>query len=286
MFSSTKKRSANTKNNTYEKLAKQLLNVKNAVVRMSLHLSRSAVASYMRISWNTVGSIITRCREYVDPNPEWRFGGLRRVGIDETSYKKWHKYITVVVNHDTGCVIWAHEGHGKEVLKRFLEGLSAGQRALIECYSADGARWISETMGECCPGAERCLDLFHLVEWANEALDEVCMQAWREARSCETGRSPGRQRRGEEKDRIAQKIKGSSVALGKAPENLTDSQRTRVGFIADATKFYRAYCLKESLRTLIIIYQGGYEKAFLFEIDSFLSKINYTLDCSDLSDGI
>ncbi len=141
-------------------------------------------------------------------------------------------------------------------------------------------------MDEFCPGAERCLDPFHLVEWANEALDEVCMQAWREARSRETGRSPGRQRRGEERDRTAQKIKGSSVALGKAPENLTDSQRTRVGFIADATKLYRAYCLKESLRTLIRIYQGGYEKAFLFEIDSFLSKINYTLDCSDLSDGI
>ncbi|MBQ7168137.1 MAG: transposase, partial [Treponema sp.] len=75
-------------------------------------------------------------------------------GIDETSYTKGQNYITVVVNHDTGCVIWVHEKHGKDILKLFLEELTAEQRASIQCYSADGARWISETMEEYCPGAE------------------------------------------------------------------------------------------------------------------------------------
>ena len=67
----------------------------------------------------------------------------------------------------------------------FLEELTPKQRASIECYSADGARWVSETMEEYCPKAERCLDSFHLVEWVNEALDEVRCGAWQEAKSRE-----------------------------------------------------------------------------------------------------
>ena len=42
-----------------------------------------------------------------------RFDNLVRIGIDETSYKKDHKYITVVINHDTNAVIWAGKGFGK-----------------------------------------------------------------------------------------------------------------------------------------------------------------------------
>ena len=225
----------------------------DTVAWMSKHLCRSAVAEYMRVSWNTVGPIISRCRKDADPNPGHRFDNLKRIGIDETSYKKGHKYITVIVNHDTNSVIWAHEKHGKEVLKLFLEELTPEQRASIECYSADGARWISETMSEYCPKAERCLDSFHLVEWANESLDKVRAEAWQAARKKEEGkRGRGRPKKGEEKDTSAQMIKGSMYALGKAPENLTEGQRAKLEYIANTDRrLYRAYCLKESLRTLI-----------------------------------
>ena len=57
-----------------------------------------------------------------------RFDGVRRIGIDETSYKKGHKYVTVVVDHDRGCLIWAHEGTGKDVLNLFLDELTREQR--------------------------------------------------------------------------------------------------------------------------------------------------------------
>ena len=59
-------------------------------------------------------------------------------GIDETSYKKGHKYVTVVVDHDRGCLIWAHEGTGKDVLNLFLDEAHAEQRRAIEVVTADG----------------------------------------------------------------------------------------------------------------------------------------------------
>lgn len=73
---------------------------------MAVNCSRSAVAAFMRISWNTVGPIIERVEKDLDINPNARFDNLVRIGVDETSYRKEHKYITTVVNHDTGNVIW------------------------------------------------------------------------------------------------------------------------------------------------------------------------------------
>ena len=49
-----------------------------------------------------------------------RFDGLVNIGIDETSYKKGHKYMAVVINHDTASVVWCAKGFGKEVLSQFL----------------------------------------------------------------------------------------------------------------------------------------------------------------------
>ena len=102
-------------------------------------------------------------------------------GVHETSYRKGHKYITVVVNHDTNEVIWAHERHGKEVFEMFLKELTEEQRASIEIVTGDGARWIDECIKQYLPRCKRCVDGFHVVEWANEALDKVRRKSWRDA---------------------------------------------------------------------------------------------------------
>ncbi len=81
----------------------------NTVVWMSLYLPKTAVSEYMRIAWNTIGPIISRYKADADPFPEHRFNNLRHIGIDETSYRKGHKYITVIVDHDTNSVIWVHD---------------------------------------------------------------------------------------------------------------------------------------------------------------------------------
>src|SRR5664280_3558165 len=70
------------------------------------HTAKSTVCELMRIAWRTVGSIIARVvddgRSAHDP-----FSGLVRIGIDEISYKKGHRYLTIVVDHDSGRLVWA-----------------------------------------------------------------------------------------------------------------------------------------------------------------------------------
>ena len=49
-----------------------------------------------------------------------RLAGLRRIGIDEFSYRKRHHYLTVVVDHDTRRVVWAGKGRSAETLDGFF----------------------------------------------------------------------------------------------------------------------------------------------------------------------
>ena len=93
-------------------------NFEETAVWMSLHMSRKKVSEYLRVSWDTVGPIISRVEKELSKNTS-PFDNLVNIGIDETSYKKGHKYITIVVNHDTNTVVWVHKGFGKEVLEKF-----------------------------------------------------------------------------------------------------------------------------------------------------------------------
>lgn len=80
-----------------------------------------------------------------------RLDGLRRIGIDETSYKKGHRYMTVVVDHDSGCVVWCAKGHGRAQLEAFADELGDERAAAVEVVTADGARWIADVVAERMP---------------------------------------------------------------------------------------------------------------------------------------
>ena len=108
---------------------------------------------------------------------------LVNIGIDETSYKKGHKYITIVVNHDTNTVVWVYKGFGKEVLEKFFKGLTEKQRSSIKLVSGDGARWIESTVHRFCPKAIFGIDPFHVVSWCTEVLDAVRKEEWNNARN-------------------------------------------------------------------------------------------------------
>src|SRR5947209_1670975 len=73
------------------------------------------------------------------------FEHLRRVGIDEISYKKGHRYLLVVVDHDTGRLVWAAVGRDKKTLRGFFDLLGEERCAKIRLVSADAAdgspRW-------------------------------------------------------------------------------------------------------------------------------------------------
>ncbi|WP_146143681.1 transposase, partial [Bifidobacterium callitrichos] len=142
-----------------------------------------AVSALMRVDWKSVGPVCKRVADDLRAEQgAGLFDRLRSIGVDETSYRKGHKYMTVVVDHDRGRVVWMHQGHGEKVFDLFFRTLTEAQRASIRVITGDGARWIDECAFRWCPQAERILDGFHIVSWATDALDKVRTAAWREAR--------------------------------------------------------------------------------------------------------
>ncbi len=170
---------------------------------------------------------------------------MTRIGIDETSYKKGHKYVTVVTDHDTNQVVWVGVGTGKAVLEKFFKLLTEKQRNRITLVSADGARWIKSCIEQYCPNAERCIDAFHVVSWAVEAMDTLRKEIWhaslKQDRS-EPKRGKGRPKKGEERTKKAPAIKGAKYPLGKNPENLTSNQKSKLDEIRQLyPKLFRGY---------------------------------------------
>ena len=138
----------------------------------ALHMSKSALRSFRGIAWKTAGSIIARAYKDLENEAPDKFSNLIRIGIDETSYRKGHRYVTVVVNHDTGGLIWAHEGHGIGTPSKFFEELT--RTALYDKTCVRRRRETAPFMAEkYCPQAQRCIDPFHVVGRAMDALDEV-----------------------------------------------------------------------------------------------------------------
>jgi transposase len=224
------------------------------VTWMTLHCTHSVVSYVCRIDRKTVGPIIGRVQRDISATMPSPFDNLISIGVDETSYKKGHKYLTVVVNHDTGAVIWVAKGHGKAVLTKFFKELTVEQRASIETITGDTAQWITDCADDFCPNATRLLDPFHIVQWATNALDDVRKRLWNIERKKEAKdkkkRGRGRPKQGEEKQPSkAAKVKGSRFALLKNPEDLTDSQQVKLEMLsATNNELFRAYGLKELLR--------------------------------------
>lgn len=235
------------------------------VACLAVRCTASAVTELARIEWRTVGGICERVyAELEAARGRGRFDGVRRIGIDETSYKKGHKYLTVVVDHDRGCLVWAHEGYGKEVLGLFLDGLTREQRRAVEVVTADGAKWIKALVKRRCPNARRVMGPFHVAQWMNDALDGVRREEWQVAKKAARDAMPrrdrpGRPRRGEETPpearalkEAADAIKGSRYALVKNPENLTGAQRAKLDSLKRraGSRLLRAWELKEDLRAV------------------------------------
>jgi transposase len=229
------------------------------VAWLATQCSKTAVVELMHIAWRTVGAIVARVSADIDARVD-RLAGLRRIGIDEISYKRGHRYLTVVVDHDSGALVWAAPGRDEATLRRFFDALGDERSAAITHVSADAADWIANVVTERCPSAIRCADAFHVVAWATDALDEVRRQAWNDARALArqeprwgrgrprtgTPPRPGHQR--------ARALKRARYALWKNPENLTHRQRHQLAWIAQCDpRLYRAYLLKEGLRLVFAL---------------------------------
>lgn len=227
------------------------------VAWLATQTSKTAITVLMRIAWRTVGAIITRV--WADTQREYdQFAGLTRIGIDEISYKRGHRYLTCVVDHDSGRLVWAAPGQDKATLATFFDALGPERSAQITHVSADGAAWIAAVVAERCPNAVRCADPFHVVKWATEALDEVRRSAWNDARKAARTNEARRGRGRPATDAPARPdsarasgVKNSRYALWKNPENLTEKQKVKLAWIVQTDPTLgRAYYLKEGLRVI------------------------------------
>src|SRR5207247_5540841 len=173
----------------------------DTAVWLAVHTSRVAVAELLRVAWRTVGRMVTRVAEEAGQDVD-RLEGLRRIGIDEVSHRKGHRYLTVVVDHDTGRLVWAGPGRDRKTVEKFLDLLGKERSHQIKLVSCDMASWITGPLSERCPNASVCYDPFHLIKLSTDALDEIRREVWNQARR-------------EGQTQLAKELKGARFALWK-----------------------------------------------------------------------
>lgn len=217
----------------------------DTVAWLAVHTNKTAVSELMRIAWRTVGWICERVMAEQTATRDL-FSGLKRIGVDEISIRKGQRYLTVVVDHDTGRLVWAGSGRDRKTVEKFLDLLGKQRCHELKLISCDMAEWITRPVGERCPNASVCYDPFHLVKLATDALDDIRREVWNEAR-----RAGQRQ--------LARELKGARFALWKNPGNLTERQKLKLARVqALNQRLYRAYLLAQQLRE---IYRVGFDDA-------------------------
>lgn len=209
---------------------------------LAARTAASTVAVLLRVSWRATVGIVARVVAEAAGRVD-RLAGLRRIGIDEVAYRKGQRYLTVVVDHDTGRLIWAGAGRDKAAVAAFFDALGSERAAQLTHVSADAAEWIEAVVAERAPQAMRCMDPYHLVAWATDALDKVRRQVWNTERGGTGGRT-----------QTSTMLKGARWALWKNPDRLTETQQATLASIQKTNKpLYRAYLLKEQLREIVAV---------------------------------
>lgn len=209
------------------------------VVHHAVVGNKQAAADRYGVSWRAVNNMCVRVASEALGRVDL-LDGLVAVAIDEVKYKKGHRYLTVVCDHITGRVIWAAKGRSKETVGAFFDAL--GDRAgALEFVTADGATWITDVVAERAPDAIVCLDTFHVISWATNALDEVRREEWNKLRQAGSAKA-------------AKAFKGLRFLLRRNWENLTSAHK---GVIRDLERSnrrtFRAWQLKEELRDIFAL---------------------------------
>ena len=200
----------------------------DVVAWLAQRADKTTIARLLRTSWETVAGVVTRVvTEQVDDR---RLTGLLRIGVDEVSYRKGHRYLTVVADHDqAGRVVWAGEGKSAATLGGFYDELGESGCAALEAVSMDLGAAFKKATDTHAPQARQCVDPFHLVALANEAINKARRWAW----NLERDKAKSRPRRGRGRPPAdsppaprdqARWVKHSRWALLKDPDALLPSQ--------------------------------------------------------------
>jgi len=209
-------------------------------------------AELLRTTWRSLHAVIERVIADLGEKTD-RLAGLKRIGIDELSYRKGQRYIMVVVDHDTGRLAWAAEGRNQDTVTAFFQALGPERSAALAEVSADGAGWIHAVVTEKAPQAKICIDSYHVVAWANEALNKVRRRLAADLRA--TGYA---------------ELGDTRWAVVKDPAKLNADQRITIAVLAKINSLYRGYMIKEQLTD--IFKTGGRGKTLLAGVIAWCAR--------------
>jgi transposase len=189
------------------------------------------VARHLGVSWDVIKDIQERDLERRFARP--KLGGLRQIAIDEIAAGKGQRYLTVVLDLQTGAVVFVGDGRGGDALKPFWKRLRrAGAR--IEAVAMDMSPAYQQAVSAHLKGAMIVFDHFHVVKLFNDRLSDLRRSLYHQA-----------------EDAQKKVLKGSRWLLLKAPENL-DADRDEAARLEEALRLNQplavAYYLKEDLR--------------------------------------
>src|SRR5262245_13501580 len=209
-----------------------------AFERYALGLSRlmtiQDVARHLGVGWDAIKDIVKRDLQRRFKKP--RLGKLKQIAIDEISIGHGHRYLTVVLNLQTGAVVFVGEGKGAEALEPFWGRLRAA-RATVEAVATDMSPAYIQAVRENLGNAVHVFDHFHVVKLFNEKLSDFRRELYREAT--------------ERMDKEV--LKGTRWLLLKNPENL-DPKRNERERLEEALRMNQplatVYYMKEDLRQI------------------------------------
>lgn len=237
--------------------ARHTRDFEDVVAFLAQRVDKTAVARLMRCSWEAVANIVTRV--VAGSIDDSRLDELYRIGVDEVSFRKGHRYLTVVADHDrNGAVVWAAEGRDAATLGAFFDELGQERTKRLQAISVDMGAGYLKAIGDAAQDrgltAAVCLDPFHVVKLANEAIDQVRRWAWNLERRTNprpkrpTGRPPKGAPAPPDRPR---RVKHTRWALLKDPDNLSEHQLEVLDRLRrERSVLYRCWQLKEALRDL------------------------------------
>lgn len=202
------------------------------VLELSWHMTILDVARHLNVSWDVIKDIQKRdlSRRYGKP----RLSHLRRIAIDEIAIAKGHRYLTIVLDLESGAVVFVGNGKGGDALKPFWKRLRRCH-ARIEAAAIDMSPAYIDAISTHLPNAKIVFDHFHVIKLFNDKLSRLRRDLYHEAT-----------------DTLQRKVlKGTRWLLLKNPENLDDELDERQR-LQDALSLNQslatAYYLKEDLR--------------------------------------
>ena len=182
---------------------------------------------------------------------------LRQMGVDEIYRGKSDKFLTVVSNLETGEPLWFGKERKKETLDEFFRTqLRSGQRRRIEAACVDMWEPFRLSMEEWVPGCRIVYDKFHVIQHANDAVDEV-----RRAEFFRKGR------------KMRDVVKGKKWLLLSRWKNLAPRQRGVLNRLFQLNRrIFKAYLLKESLEQL---WDYRYQGAMLNYLRKWMDQLRW-----------